>query len=52
MNREAQELLRIRDYMDMIIASSTGQPYDKVAYDLSRNKVRIVATPSARHETP
>lgn len=38
MNREAQELLRIRDYMDMILASSTGQPYDKVAYDFSRNK--------------
>lgn len=38
MNREAKELLRIRDYMDMILASATGQPFDKVAYDFSRNK--------------
>jgi len=37
MNREAKELLRIRDYMDMILASATGQPFDKVARDFSRN---------------
>lgn len=38
MNREARELLRIRDYMDMILSSATGQPFDKVAKDFSRNK--------------
>lgn len=29
-NREARELLRIRDYMDAILAEATGQPFDKV----------------------
>ena len=29
-NREARELLRIRDYMDNILAEATGQPFDKV----------------------
>ena len=29
-NREAKELLRIRDYMDNILAQATGQPFDKV----------------------
>jgi ATP-dependent Clp protease protease subunit len=37
-NREAKELLRIRDYMDNILAQATGQPFDKVARDFSRNK--------------
>ena len=32
-NREAKELLRIRDYMDAILAQATGQPFDKVARD-------------------
>ena len=29
-NREARELLRIRDYMDNILAQATGQPFEKV----------------------
>lgn len=37
-NREARELLRIRDYMDNILAQATGQPFDKIAKDFSRNK--------------
>jgi len=37
-NREARELLRIRDYMDAILAEATGQPFEKVAKDFSRNK--------------
>lgn len=37
-NREARELLRIRDYMDTILAEATGQPFEKVAKDFSRNK--------------
>ena len=36
--REARELLRIRDYMDTILANATGQPFEKVAQDFSRNK--------------
>lgn len=36
--REAKELLRIRDYMDSILAEATGQPFEKVAKDFSRNK--------------
>ena len=36
-NREAKELLRIRDYMDTILSKATGQPYEKVAKDFSRN---------------
>ena len=36
-NREARELLRIRDYMDTILAQATGQPMEKVAHDLRRN---------------
>lgn len=30
-NREAKELLRIRDYMDSILAQATGQPFDKAS---------------------
>ena len=37
-NREAKELLRIRDYMDTILANATGQPFERVARDFSRNK--------------
>lgn len=37
-NREAKELLRIRDYMDSILAQATGQSFEKVARDFSRNK--------------
>lgn len=36
-NREAKELLRIRDYMDTILANATGQPFERVAKDFSRN---------------
>jgi ATP-dependent Clp protease protease subunit len=36
-NREAKELLRIRDYMDTILANATGQPFERVARDFSRN---------------
>lgn len=38
MNREAKELLRIRDYMDSILAQACGKPFDVVARDFSRNK--------------
>jgi ATP-dependent Clp protease protease subunit len=37
-NREAKELLRIRDYMDTLLANATQQPFEKVAKDFSRNK--------------
>lgn len=36
-NREAKELLRIRDYMDGILSEATGQPFDRIARDFSRN---------------
>ena len=36
-NRECVELLRVRDYMDRILAQATGQPFDKVARDFRRN---------------
>lgn len=32
-NRECIELLRVRDYMDRILAQATGQTFDKVARD-------------------
>lgn len=35
--REAHELLKIRDYMDKLIAQQSMQPVEKVAYDLRRN---------------
>merc|ERR1712100_410416 len=37
LHREAHELLKIRDFMDVAIAERTGQPVEKVAYDLRRN---------------
>merc|ERR1712057_135833 len=36
-HREARELLRIRDRMDRFISIQSGQPIEKVAYDLRRN---------------
>lgn len=38
MTRECRELLRLRDYIDGIIAEACNQPFDKVVKDLRRNK--------------
>lgn len=31
MHIEARELVRVRDYLSLIISDSTGQPYDRVS---------------------
>merc|ERR1711924_227964 len=36
-HREASELLRVRDKIDRFISEQTGQPVEKVAFDLRRN---------------
>lgn len=38
MHIEARELVRIRDYLSLLVSNSTGQPYDRVIRELSRNK--------------
>jgi ATP-dependent Clp protease protease subunit len=38
MHIESRELVRVRDYLSLIISDSTGQPYDRVIRELSRNK--------------
>jgi hypothetical protein len=30
--------VRMRDYLSLIVSQSTGQPYDRVIRELSRNK--------------
>merc|ERR550514_510745 len=35
--REACELMKIRNRMDQLLAEQTGQPVEKIAYDLRRN---------------
>ncbi|KAL6766793.1 CLPR2A [Auxenochlorella protothecoides x Auxenochlorella symbiontica] len=37
-NREAQELLKTRDYMNAVLAEATGQDFNTVARDFARNK--------------
>lgn len=38
MHVESRELVRIRDYLSLVTANATGQPYDRVIRELSRNK--------------
>jgi len=38
MHIESRELVRIRDYLSLLVSNSTGQPYDRVIRELSRNK--------------
>mmetsp|Transcript_17134 Transcript_17134/g.36988 ORF Transcript_17134/g.36988 Transcript_17134/m.36988 type:complete len:271 (+) Transcript_17134:28-840(+) len=38
MHIESRELVRIRDYLSLITSNATGQPYDRVIRELSRNK--------------
>ncbi|WIA08088.1 hypothetical protein OEZ85_007551 [Tetradesmus obliquus] len=38
MHIESRELVRVRDYLSLVISDSTGQPYDRVIRELSRNK--------------
>ena len=38
MHIEARELVRMRDYLSLLVSNSTGQPYDRVIRELSRNK--------------
>lgn len=38
MHNEMKELVRQRDYLTLIASHATGQPYDKVLRDMSRNK--------------
>lgn len=38
MHIESRELVRIRDYLSLVVSDSTGQPYDRVIRELSRNK--------------
>jgi len=38
MHIESRELVRMRDYLTLVISESTGQPYDRVIRELSRNK--------------
>ncbi|KAI8468852.1 MAG: Clp protease-domain-containing protein [Monoraphidium minutum] len=35
---EARELVRMRDYLSLLVSDHTGQPYDRVIRELSRNK--------------
>lgn len=35
---ESRELVRMRDYLSLLISDHTGQPYDRVIRELSRNK--------------
>lgn len=35
---ESKELVRQRDYLSLLTADATGQPYDRVVRELSRNK--------------
>lgn len=38
MHIESRELVRMRDYLSLLVSNSTGQPYDRVIRELSRNK--------------
>ena len=38
MHIEARELVRVRDYLSLLTSNATGQPYDRVIRELSRNK--------------
>ncbi|KAF8072412.1 CLPR2 [Scenedesmus sp. PABB004] len=38
MHIEARELVRVRDYLSLIVSDATGQPYDRIIRELSRNK--------------
>lgn len=37
-HNEARELLYLRDYITAILADATGQPFEKVFQDFSRNR--------------
>jgi ATP-dependent Clp protease protease subunit len=32
MHIESRELVRVRDYLSLVISDSTGQPYDRVSW--------------------
>lgn len=36
-HRESRELLRQRDYITALLATQTGNDYEKIKYDISRN---------------
>eukprot|EP01025_Chloroclados_australasicus_P021488 TRINITY_DN2261_c0_g1_i1.p2 TRINITY_DN2261_c0_g1~~TRINITY_DN2261_c0_g1_i1.p2 ORF type:complete len:152 (+),score=18.81 TRINITY_DN2261_c0_g1_i1:159-614(+) len=38
LHNEARELLRVRDYVNSILAGATGQSYEKVQRDFNRDK--------------
>lgn len=38
MHIESRELVRMRDYLSLVTSQATGQPYDRVIRELSRNK--------------
>ncbi len=38
MHIESRELVRVRDYLSLVTSEATGQPYDRVIRELSRNK--------------
>ncbi|KAG2435689.1 hypothetical protein HXX76_006889 [Chlamydomonas incerta] len=38
MHIESRELVRMRDYLSLLTSNATGQPYDRVIRELSRNK--------------
>ncbi|KAG2501644.1 hypothetical protein HYH03_000148 [Edaphochlamys debaryana] len=38
MHIESRELVRMRDYLSLVTSNATGQPYDRVIRELSRNK--------------
>lgn len=38
MHIESRELVRMRDYLSLLVSDHTGQPYDRVIRELSRNK--------------
>lgn len=35
MHIESRELVRVRDYLSLVISDSTGQPYDRVSWVVS-----------------
>lgn len=36
--QQAKELLRVRNYVNNVLAHATGQPVEKIQHDFNRNK--------------
>lgn len=38
LHQETRELMRLRNYVNQVLSTATGQPLEKVQYDFNRNK--------------